>query len=46
MYSASHRKIGEYDNGMRLEVGAEFFGGYPKDQCCLIETDISSFCLR
>ena len=45
MYSASQRKIGEYSNRVHLEVGAEFFGGYPEGQCRLLEMGISSFCL-
>ena len=32
MYSASQREIGEYSSRMRLEVGVEFFGGYPEGQ--------------
>ena len=45
MYSASQMKVGEYNNMVRLEVGIEFFSCYPKDQCRLLETSISSFCL-
>ena len=46
MYSASHRKVGEYSNMVRLGVGTEFFSCYPKGQCCLLETCISGFCLE
>ena len=46
MYSASQRKIGEYGNGVRLEVGAKFFGSYLEGQRRLLKTGISSFCLR
>ena len=45
MYSASQRKIGEYSNRVRLEVGVEFFGGYPEGKCRLLDTGISGFCL-
>ena len=43
MYSASQRKIGEYIDRVRLEVGTEVFGGYPEGQCRLLETGISVF---
>ena len=46
MYSASQRKVGEYSNRVRLEVGAEFFSDYPEGQCCLLETDVLGFYLR
>ena len=45
MYSASQRKVGEYNNRVFLEVGTEFFSYYPKDQCRLLKMSISSFCL-
>ena len=46
MYSASQREVGEHNDKVRLEVGAEFFGGYPNGQSRLLETGISGFCLR
>ena len=44
MYNVSKRKVGEHNNRVRLEVGAELFGDNPEGQCCLLETGISSFC--
>ena len=46
MYNVSKRKVGEHNNRVRLEVGAELYGDYPEGQCCLLETGISSFCLE
>ena len=45
MYSASQRKVGEYNNKVCLEVGAEFFGGCLEGMCRLLEMGVSGFCL-
>ena len=46
MYGASQRKVGEPNNRVRLEVGAEFSSGDPEGQCRLLEIGIPSFCHR
>ena len=45
MYSASQRKVGEYSNRVRLEVGAEFVDGYLEGMCRLLEMGVSGFCI-
>ena len=46
MYSASQREVGEHSDRVRLEVRAEFFGGYLEGKSHLREISISGFCLR
>ena len=46
MYSASQREVGEHNDKVHLEVGAEFFGGYPNGHIRLLKTGILGFCLR
>ena len=43
MYSASQRKVGEYSDRMRLEVGTKFFSSYLESQCRLLKMGISGF---